>query len=75
MSTVPSACSPRCRPAPRTWSTACSVPDSVAADAHKWLNVPYESGFAFVRDPRALTDAFGSWNAPYLASVDDRQID
>ena len=26
MSTVPSACSPRCRPAPRTWSTACSVP-------------------------------------------------
>jgi glutamate/tyrosine decarboxylase-like PLP-dependent enzyme len=39
---------------------------SVAADGHKWLNVPYESGFAFVRDPRALADTFGSWNAPYL---------
>ncbi|MDH5314508.1 MAG: pyridoxal-dependent decarboxylase, partial [Actinomycetota bacterium] len=24
--------------------------DSVIADGHKWLNVPYESGFAFVRD-------------------------
>jgi glutamate/tyrosine decarboxylase-like PLP-dependent enzyme len=28
--------------------------DSWATDAHKWLNVPYDCGIAFVRDPDAL---------------------
>jgi len=49
--------------------------DSVAADGHKWLNVPYESGFAFVREPHRLGETFGSWNAPYLAPADDTTID
>jgi glutamate/tyrosine decarboxylase-like PLP-dependent enzyme len=45
--------------------------DSIAADAHKWLNVPYESGFALVRDPDRLGPAFGMPGAPYLPGPDD----
>jgi glutamate/tyrosine decarboxylase-like PLP-dependent enzyme len=44
--------------------------DSAIADGHKWLNVPYESGFAFVRDPASLPAVFGS-GAAYLPDVDD----
>lgn len=40
--------------------------DSVASDGHKWLNVPYDSGFAFVRDERLLRGAFSATGA-YLA--------
>jgi glutamate/tyrosine decarboxylase-like PLP-dependent enzyme len=39
--------------------------DSWATDAHKWLNVPYDSGLAFVRDPEPLSAAMGV-TAAYL---------
>jgi glutamate/tyrosine decarboxylase-like PLP-dependent enzyme len=44
---------------------------SVAADGHKWLNVPYDCGFAFVREPDRLASAFAV-GAPYLAYREDR---
>jgi glutamate/tyrosine decarboxylase-like PLP-dependent enzyme len=39
--------------------------DSWATDAHKWLNVPYDSGLAFVRDADHLRGAM-SLTAAYL---------
>jgi glutamate/tyrosine decarboxylase-like PLP-dependent enzyme len=39
--------------------------DSWATDAHKWLNVPYDSGLVFVRDPQSLHATMGL-TAAYL---------
>jgi glutamate/tyrosine decarboxylase-like PLP-dependent enzyme len=39
--------------------------DSWATDGHKWLNVPYDSGYAFVAHPEAHRAAM-SHRAPYL---------
>lgn len=44
--------------------------NSVISDGHKWLNVPYDCGFAFVRDPGRLSRTFNV-GAPYLPSSDD----
>ncbi len=43
---------------------------SVIADGHKWLNVPYDCGFAFVRDPQLLARTFAA-GAAYLPRPDD----
>ena len=40
--------------------------DSVIADGHKWLNVPYDCGFAFVRDAALMHATFAATGAPYL---------
>jgi glutamate/tyrosine decarboxylase-like PLP-dependent enzyme len=46
--------------------------DSWATDAHKWLNVPYDSGLAFVREPVALKRAM-SVTAAYLPQGERRE--
>ena len=43
--------------------------DSWATDGHKWLNVPYDSGFAFVAHPDAHRRAM-SYEASYIAHND-----
>jgi glutamate/tyrosine decarboxylase-like PLP-dependent enzyme len=60
------------RVSPQSAALAAGVEraDSVIADGHKWLNVPYDCGFAFVRDPRDLARAFAA-GAAYLPSLDD----
>ena len=45
--------------------------DSWATDAHKWLNVPYDSGLVFTRDADALPKAMSVGGA-YLAQDEDR---
>lgn len=46
--------------------------DSWAVDCHKWLNVPYDSGVAFCRDPDHLRRAM-STAAAYLQTGDQRE--
>jgi glutamate/tyrosine decarboxylase-like PLP-dependent enzyme len=46
--------------------------DSWATDAHKWLNVPYDSGLAFVRDKDALRAAMAI-TAEYLPTESDHR--
>ncbi|MCU0490641.1 MAG: aminotransferase class V-fold PLP-dependent enzyme [Chloroflexaceae bacterium] len=50
--------------------------DSWATDGHKWLNVPYDCGYAFVADPEAHRSAM-SHRASYLVHAADArdQID
>jgi glutamate/tyrosine decarboxylase-like PLP-dependent enzyme len=46
--------------------------DSWAVDAHKWLNVPYDNGLAFVRDANSL-QASMTMSAAYLMQEGTRE--
>jgi glutamate/tyrosine decarboxylase-like PLP-dependent enzyme len=52
-------------PARRHLVAGVEEADSVATDAHKWLNVPYDSGLVFVAHPEAHRAAFTT-EAGYL---------
>jgi glutamate/tyrosine decarboxylase-like PLP-dependent enzyme len=64
------------RLSPRTEALAAGAEraSSVSSDGHKWLNVPHDCGFAFVREDRWRRDAFAE-TADYLPALDDpRQV-
>jgi glutamate/tyrosine decarboxylase-like PLP-dependent enzyme len=44
--------------------------DSITVDGHKWLNVPYDSGYSFVRDHALMARAF-RYSADYLPGEND----
>jgi glutamate/tyrosine decarboxylase-like PLP-dependent enzyme len=48
--------------------------DSWATDAHKWLNVPYDSGLVFCRNPETIRQAMAA-QAAYLVQSDGREPD
>jgi glutamate/tyrosine decarboxylase-like PLP-dependent enzyme len=64
------------------WAAACPDREHLAAgipcahswatDAHKWLNVPYDSGIVFVADPQHLKASMSS-RAAYLIAGDTRE--
>ena len=60
----------RIAPESRHLTEGVEYADSITVDAHKWLNVPYDCGVSFVREPARLARALNV-GAPYLPAADD----
>ena len=58
----------RATPSHRHLTEGIEGADSWVTDGHKWLQVPYDCGFAIVRDRDALVRAMTQWSS-YLPSI------
>lgn len=58
----------RATPARRHLTAGIEAADSWCTDGHKWLQVPYDSGFAIVRDKGLLNRAMTQWST-YLPTI------
>ncbi len=59
-------------PSKKYLTEGIELADSWATDAHKWLNVPYDSGLAFVKDSESLRSSL-SLTAAYLPQGEHRE--
>jgi glutamate/tyrosine decarboxylase-like PLP-dependent enzyme len=59
----------RATPARKPLTEGIDQFDSWCTDGHKWLQVPYDSGFAVVRDKEILLKAMTQWSS-YLPSIE-----
>jgi glutamate/tyrosine decarboxylase-like PLP-dependent enzyme len=65
------------RVSPRTNALARGLEraNSVIADGHKWLNVPFDCGLVFVRERRFLAETFGiAREAVYLPEIHEDRL-
>jgi glutamate/tyrosine decarboxylase-like PLP-dependent enzyme len=60
-------------PATRHLTVGIETADSWATDGHKWLNVPYDAGYAFCAHPDAHAAAM-SYSAAYLTGQGERGL-
>ena len=73
MSTARSACGRAASRALRHLVDGVERADSWATDAHKWLNMPYDSGIAFCAHPEPIGPRW-RFSASYLEQVDQGRL-